>query len=173
MAVPSQRSQHPGAYPTGHRCGRGARAARGRGDGPVLEREGVSQRDLAKRVGRTQTYVQQRLALLGLVPELRAALDAGRLTVERARQLGVLKEMEQRAIANADPPYRATPVANAVANARRLAIPRGDPAAAARSIRSAYSGEQLAERFGCSPRTRPLGRRADATRGFLVGHPVR
>ena len=114
----------------------------------VLQEESLSQRELAKRLGRTHTYVRQRLSLLGLVPDLRAALTAGTLRVERARELGSLDESLQRDIAAAGPPWKERePGGNAVSTRgpRRLSVPRADPAAAARSIRSVYSGEQLAE----------------------------
>lgn len=110
----------------------------------VLQREGLSRRDLARRIGRTHPYVLQRLALLSLIPALRQALEDGALTVERARQLGTLSEADQQAVLEAGPPF--TRGGNAVTTPRRArALPVGDPAAAARSIRELYSGEDLAE----------------------------
>ena len=113
----------------------------------VLEHDGISQRELARRVGRTHPYVTQRLALLGLIPVLRAALDAGALPIERARQLGALPTEEQQVIADAGPPYRPQKGGNGVTGAprRRKSLPAGDPVAAARSIRELYRGDQLAE----------------------------
>lgn len=111
----------------------------------LKEREGSindgSLTDLARRIGMTRAYVQQRLNLLGLIPELRAALEAGTLLIARARELGTLDEEEQRRIAMAGPPWRG---GNRVTTAPRArALPRGDPEAAARSIREVYSGDDL------------------------------
>ncbi|HEY2223744.1 ParB/RepB/Spo0J family partition protein [Actinomycetospora sp.] len=112
----------------------------------VLERDDISQRELARRIGRTHPYVVQRLTLLGLIPPLRDALDAGTLPIERARQLGSLPVEEQQVIADAGPPYRAAGGNGVTTPARRRpTIPTGDPAAAAQSIREVYTGEQLTE----------------------------
>ena len=113
----------------------------------VLEQDGISQRELARRVGRTHPYVAQRLALLGLIPALRAALDAGALPIERARHLGALPTEEQQVIADAGPPYRPQNGGNGVTGPprRRANLPAGDPAGAARSIRELYRGDQLVE----------------------------
>lgn len=61
----------------------------------LTERHG-SQRTVAKRIGKTQGYVSQRLALLKLAPELRAALTAGQLRVEDARRVAKLPHDAQR-----------------------------------------------------------------------------
>lgn len=113
----------------------------------VLDHEpGLSHRELGKRIGRTHTHVRYRLALLSLVPPLQRALEDGSLTVERARELGEMTEDEQQAIADAGPPWRG-PSGNGVSTPRprRRALPKGDPAAAAASIRELYSGDELAE----------------------------
>lgn len=53
-----------------------------------LESKGVSTADIAKRIGFSQRYVQQRLALAkNLAPEARAALEKGEIKVETARIL--------------------------------------------------------------------------------------
>lgn len=54
-----------------------------------------SQRQVATRLGKTQAWVSQRLSLLGLVPELQEALEAGELRVEDARRLGRLTPEQQ------------------------------------------------------------------------------
>ncbi|MFC4033536.1 ParB/RepB/Spo0J family partition protein [Streptomyces polygonati] len=56
---------------------------------------GYSQREVAARIGKTQGFVSQRLALLKLSGELRDALAAGRLTVEDARRLARLPREAQ------------------------------------------------------------------------------
>ena len=53
----------------------------------LVDRHGT-QSAVAKRVGKTEGFVSQRLALLKLVPDLQIALSAGELTVEDARKLG-------------------------------------------------------------------------------------
>lgn len=111
----------------------------------VLEHGGISQRELARRIGRTHPYVVQRLALLGLIPTLRAALDARALSIERARQLGSLPVETQQGIADAGPPYRDVGGNAVTTRPHRPSLPTGDLAAAARTIRETYSGEQLAE----------------------------
>lgn len=122
---------------------------------PLLEAEamrealragGISQRELARRIGKSPMYVTQRLALLRLVPELRELLELGELTIEQARALGDAPEDEQRAIAAAGPPYRRgvhgvyTP---ARTPSRTIRI--STPAAAARSIREQFAPAELAE----------------------------
>lgn len=48
---------------------------------------GLSQREIARRLGQSQPWVSQRLALLELPEEARAALDSGGITYEEAREL--------------------------------------------------------------------------------------
>lgn len=108
---------------------------------------GLSQRQLAQRIGRSPMYVSQRLALLRLVPELASLLEAGALTVEQGRDLGVLDPDEQRAIAAAGPPYRRGVHGVYTARAARPPTIRigATPAGAAESLRSQFGPEQLAE----------------------------
>lgn len=107
----------------------------------LRDRDGVSVTDIARRIGFTHGYVSQRLTLLKLIPPLREALDAGTLSVERARKLGTMTEDEQQAVADAGPPWQG--IRYGVTS--RRTVRSGDPAATARSIRELYSGEQLAE----------------------------
>lgn len=58
-----------------------------------------SQRETARRFGKTHVWIGQRLALLNLTPGLQAALKAGQLLVEDARQIGRLPLDEQPAAA--------------------------------------------------------------------------
>ncbi|MFH9677555.1 ParB/RepB/Spo0J family partition protein [Streptomyces sp. NPDC017405] len=58
-----------------------------------------SQRALAKRIHRSQGWVSQRLALLGLAPELAEALERGTENVELLRMVGNKpKEQQQQAL---------------------------------------------------------------------------
>ncbi|MDK1476843.1 ParB/RepB/Spo0J family partition protein [Streptomyces sp. 549] len=58
-----------------------------------------SQGKVAKRLGKTPAWVSQRLALLGLTPELQDKVEAGELKVEPARRLGRLPKEQQAAAA--------------------------------------------------------------------------
>lgn len=112
----------------------------------LLVESGISQRALAGRIGRTPMYVSQRMALLGLVPALRTALEDGTLTVEQARRLGGLSAPEQDAVVAAGPPYRG-PVARrsgATPRARR-SISVSSPARAAASILEVFTEAERAE----------------------------
>lgn len=60
----------------------------------LVDRHGT-QAEAAKRVGKTQVFVSQRLALLKLVPELREAVERGELPVKVARDVGRLPAAEQ------------------------------------------------------------------------------
>jgi ParB family transcriptional regulator, chromosome partitioning protein len=60
-----------------------------------------SQRQVARRVGKTHVWVSQRLALLALTPGLQDALRDGELTVEDARQVARLPHDQQAAAAQA------------------------------------------------------------------------
>lgn len=61
----------------------------------LLDRHG-SQREVAKRIGKTQAFVSQRLALLELAPDLKDAVTAGELHVRDARRIAKLSHDEQR-----------------------------------------------------------------------------
>jgi ParB family transcriptional regulator, chromosome partitioning protein len=62
----------------------------------LLNRHGT-QHEVAKRIGKTQGYVSQRLKLLKLAPELQAAVAHGSLRVEDARSLAGLPVTDQAA----------------------------------------------------------------------------
>jgi len=104
----------------------------------------LSTRELARRMGKSHMYVQQRLALLGLVPELAQALEDGDLKIELAREFGTLPAEQQREIAQAGKPYRKQGV-NAVSTARPRSIRVSSPSAAAQSIRERFSEDELQE----------------------------
>uniref|UniRef100_UPI003F4954F6 ParB/RepB/Spo0J family partition protein n=1 Tax=Pseudonocardia sp. CA-138482 TaxID=3240023 RepID=UPI003F4954F6 len=111
----------------------------------VLKDASVSRRELARRIGKSHMYVTQRLALLKLVPELRALFERGELTIERAREFGELPEAEQRAIVAAGPPYRRSRGNGVISRAAVKSIRVSSPAAAAETIRQTFSPEELAE----------------------------
>lgn len=52
----------------------------------MVDRHG-SQDEVARRIGKSQVYVSQRLALLKLAPDIQDEVDAGTLKVKEARQL--------------------------------------------------------------------------------------
>jgi ParB family transcriptional regulator, chromosome partitioning protein len=74
-----------------------------------------SQRQVARRVGKTNMWVSQRLALLNLTPELQDALRDGSITVEDARQVARLPQDQQaddaavRKERRENPPAKDTP----------------------------------------------------------------
>jgi ParB family chromosome partitioning protein len=111
----------------------------------VLKASSISQRELARRIGKSHVYISYRLALLKLIPELRSLLEQGTLTIEQGREFGELPVKEQREIAAAGKPYR-RPSGNAV-NTRSTprTIRVSSPAAAADSIRSKFTREELVE----------------------------
>ncbi|MBC3189558.1 ParB/RepB/Spo0J family partition protein [Pseudonocardia sp. C8] len=116
----------------------------------LITESGISQRALATRIGRTPMYVSQRIALLGLIPPLREALELGTLKVEQARQFGPLPEHEQQAIAAAGSPYRKRtpgPVEARPEPPRRTrrSIAVSSPARAAASIREVFTETERAE----------------------------
>lgn len=112
----------------------------------VLKKENISRRELGRRIGKTHTYINQRLALLNLIPPLRAALEHGELKIELARQFGDLEHARQHEIVAAGRPYRVPTPGNAVSNhARRRNIRAATPAIAAQSIRERFTPDELAE----------------------------
>ncbi|GAA1233798.1 hypothetical protein GCM10009665_25080 [Kitasatospora nipponensis] len=56
-----------------------------------------SQREVAKRLGKSHVWVSQRLALLNLTPELQGAVESKELSVEIARAAGRLPQEQQQA----------------------------------------------------------------------------
>ncbi|MEU4673979.1 ParB/RepB/Spo0J family partition protein [Amycolatopsis sp. NPDC023774] len=112
----------------------------------VMDRRGMSLRELATEIGKSHTYIRQRLVLLDLIPGLRQAFSHGALTIEQARQFGELPEATQQEIVDAGPPYRMpAPKKPVVAMTRRRAIRASSPAIAAASIRSVFSPDELQE----------------------------
>lgn len=63
----------------------------------LIQEYGWSQRDLAARINKSQGYVAQRLALVGLVPEAQAAMSTRALNITHARAIAALPEPLQPA----------------------------------------------------------------------------
>ncbi|MGW7440236.1 ParB/RepB/Spo0J family partition protein [Streptomyces sp. NPDC054849] len=61
----------------------------------MVERHG-SQEKVADRIGKSQMYVSNRLALLNLAPELRDAVDTKQLKVKTAEQISKIKDPEEQ-----------------------------------------------------------------------------
>ncbi|MFE3939562.1 ParB/RepB/Spo0J family partition protein, partial [Streptomyces goshikiensis] len=55
-----------------------------------------SQEKVADRIGKSQMYVSNRLALLNLAPELREAVDTKQLKVKTAEKISKIKDPEQQ-----------------------------------------------------------------------------
>lgn len=105
----------------------------------------LSTRELARRMGKSHMYVQQRLALLGLIPELAQAFESGDLKIELAREFGTLPKAQQREIARAGKPYRKPGVNDVSTTTRPRSIRVSTPSAAAQSIRERFSQDELQE----------------------------
>jgi len=95
-----------------------------------------SQRQVARRIGKSHVWVGQRLALLDLKPELQDELNTGDLTVEDARRIGKLPQEEQ------------TEAAQTAKASRKTGVPRPRGKAAA-------AGTESAERQGGNAVTPP------------------
>lgn len=111
----------------------------------ALNKSGVSRRELARRIGKSHVYVAQRLALMGLIPELQRALEAGELKVELAREFGELSTTEQYEIAAAGKPFRRQTGNGVTSRSSGPRIRAATPAIAAESIRQRFSAEELSE----------------------------
>ncbi|MFF2123520.1 ParB/RepB/Spo0J family partition protein [Kitasatospora sp. NPDC058184] len=68
-----------------------------------------SQREVAKRLGKSHVWVSQRLALLNLTPELQEAVETRQLPVEIARSAGRLPQDQQKPAVEKAIEQRATP----------------------------------------------------------------
>ena len=61
----------------------------------MLERHG-SQEKVAERIGKSQMFVSQRLALLNLAPDIKEEVEAGALKIKDARQIARTDDHEQQ-----------------------------------------------------------------------------
>ncbi len=111
----------------------------------VLKNSLISQRELARRIGKSHMYVTQRLALRKLIPPLREALERGELTIERAREFGELAVSEQHAIVEAGKPYRRPSGHGATTRVAVKSIRVSTPAVAAESISKTFNATELTE----------------------------
>lgn len=110
-----------------------------------------SQRQVARRIGKTHVWVGQRLALLELNPELQEELKAGKLTVEDARKIGKLPQQQQNTAAHeaktvrkARPPRRRGRGGNGVTTSPNdlSLLDWTDPNSIATALRERLSPEQ-------------------------------
>lgn len=93
----------------------------------MVKRHG-SQHKVAKRLGKTQPWISQRLDLLKLIPELQTALTAGELRVKEARPLARLTPERQHEIWEDGPPYVAPDAPKlATGGDNRVITPDTDP----------------------------------------------
>jgi ParB/RepB/Spo0J family partition protein len=74
-----------------------------------LDRPGQSLRTVAEAIGKSHTYVAQRVGLLALIPDFQDLLRAGKLPIKTARQLGALPTDEQQRRLAGGPPFLTAP----------------------------------------------------------------
>lgn len=70
-----------------------------------LARPGQTIRSVGEAIGKSHTYVQQRLDLLRMIPELQDLFRTGAINIRVGRQLGLLSPDTQRAVLAAGSPY--------------------------------------------------------------------
>jgi ParB/RepB/Spo0J family partition protein len=70
-----------------------------------LDRPGETVRSVGAAVGKSHTYVQQRLDLLRMIPEFQELFRRGEINIKTGRQLGTQPEDAQRAALAAGPPF--------------------------------------------------------------------
>ncbi|WP_067829175.1 ParB/RepB/Spo0J family partition protein [Actinomadura kijaniata] len=80
-----------------------------------------SQRQVARRIGKSNVWVSQRLALLDLKPELQEQLASGELKVEDARRIGKLPIEQQEGAAEEAKEVRKIPAPRAQTRAAKEA----------------------------------------------------
>ncbi|MBW0105805.1 ParB/RepB/Spo0J family partition protein [Pseudonocardia sp. KRD291] len=120
-----------------------------------LAREGETFRSVGEAIGKSHTYVQQRVELLKLIPEFQALLRDGYLPIKTGRRLGGLPDEDQRARLAAGPPYLETqePAATGAARGNPVATPTPQPG-------PAESGNQVANEPATPVRATGAGRAA-------------
>ena len=70
-----------------------------------LARPGQTIRSVGEAIGKSHTYVQQRLDLLRLIPEFQQRLRTGTINIRTGRRLGALPPDQQHARLAAGPPF--------------------------------------------------------------------
>lgn len=73
-----------------------------------LARSGQTVRSVGDAIGKSHTYVQQRIDLLRMIPEFQEMFRRGSINVKTGRQLGTVTEEHQREVLAAGPPYAVT-----------------------------------------------------------------
>ncbi|MFD9053478.1 ParB/RepB/Spo0J family partition protein [Streptomyces zaomyceticus] len=107
----------------------------------MVERHG-SQEKVAERIGKSQMYVSNRLALLNLAPELRDVVDTKQIKVKTAEKLSKIKDPEEQKaraaeeILKASQPRRARKEAGAVSASPPAPALASDPDLVPESPRS-------------------------------------
>jgi ParB family chromosome partitioning protein len=108
----------------------------------AMAEESLSQRDLARQIGKSDGFVSQRLTLLKLIPPLASALESGDLPLEVARAVGELPMEQQWEIARGGKPYRRPGADRARGRRARWAA---NPISAASAIQEKFNPAELAE----------------------------
>lgn len=72
-----------------------------------LDRDGQTLRSVGAAIGKSFTYVQQRVGLLKLIPELQEQLRQGNVNFKTARALYALSPEEQATVYRSGPPWSA------------------------------------------------------------------
>ena len=70
-----------------------------------LSRQGETVRSVGSAVGKSHTYVQQRVDLLRMIPEFQEMFRRGEINIKTGRQLGIQTPEEQRAVLAFGPPF--------------------------------------------------------------------
>lgn len=70
-----------------------------------LSRPGHTVRSVGEAIGKSHTYVQQRLDLLKMIPEFQDLFRKGEINIKTGRRLGVLSPEEQQLRFNSGPPF--------------------------------------------------------------------
>lgn len=117
-----------------------------------LDRPGETFRSVGEAIGKSHAYVQQRLELLKLIPELQALLRDGNLSIKTGRRLGALPEPEQRARFEQGPPYGEGSPGPASAPAGGSDNPVATPT---ESGAGAEHGNRVAREAGAGPASTP------------------
>lgn len=133
-----------------------------------LNRDGQSLRTVAAAIGKSFMYVQQRVALLKLIPELQDQLREGTLNFKTARNLCSLSPDEQASVYSGGRPWsvkaQASPAAPADTSSARPASGAGDEPGSAEEHDDpgATATEVAAAADRSSEARRPTGERAAA-----------
>jgi hypothetical protein len=120
-----------------------------------LTRPGATTRSVGAAIGKSHTYVEQRVILLGMLPELQDLFRAGQVSIQVGRKLGGWPEAEQRAFLAAGPPYELPVPAPASAGAAVSeagtatgTVPAGNSATSGGGAAEAAAGNGVARTGG-------------------------